>query len=70
MNPSVSGANIEQATRLLLVQWEACREQWRDRKAYEFHERYLNMLPTIVSNTRPAIEDISNLLRKIKSDCE
>jgi hypothetical protein len=43
---------------------------WRDVKMHEFSERYLEPLPGDLSKARVVMEEIDELLKKVRSDCE
>jgi len=63
-------ANLESATREVLLAWERACEQWRDSKAQQFGQTFIEPLPELASQGRNAMENLESLLRKIKHDCE
>ena len=70
MNPRGSAANLAQAFKDLAVEWEATRTDWRDVKAREFAETYIDVLPQQIARATGVIEEIDVLLRKVRHDCE
>jgi hypothetical protein len=69
---SVKGAasNLVEALKELNVEWDRLRTSWRDMKMREFGERYLEPLPNDVSRAKSVMEEIDELLKKVRSDCE
>jgi hypothetical protein len=69
---SVKGAasNLVEALKELNVEWDRLRTSWRDMKMREFGERYLEPLPNDVSRAKSVMEEIGELLKKVRSDCE
>lgn len=63
-------ANLEAATRDMLLAWERAREQWRDAKSQQFGHTYIEALPELSVQARDAMTHMESLLRKIKHDCE
>ena len=70
MNTSTSAANLAQAMKNLSVQWQQTRAEWRDAKAIEFDDTYLEVLPQQVARATAAIEELETLLKKVRRDCE
>lgn len=70
MSTQGSSAQLEAAWRDLAAAWQHVNDDWRDARAREFEQRYLEKLPNLVMNARRAIEDIDHLLRKMRHDCE
>ncbi|MBX7206928.1 MAG: hypothetical protein K1X78_01345 [Verrucomicrobiaceae bacterium] len=70
MSGHVSGANLSQAVQDLLVEWDHTRAYWRDQKAQEFHQKYLEILPDLVTKANSLISEVDALLRKVRQDCE
>jgi hypothetical protein len=61
---------LAQASRTLLVEWEKTKADWRDVKSQEFERAYLENLFNEIASTTAAMEEIDNLLKKVRSDCE
>jgi hypothetical protein len=70
MNTRTSASNLAQAMKELSLKWQQTRADWRDAKAIEFDDRYLEVLPQHVARASSAIEEIDALLKKVRSDCE
>lgn len=70
MNTRVNAANLAQAAKILMLDWTRTKEQWRDVKSREFEEQFLANLPHHMARAGAVMEEIDNLLRKVKSDCE
>ena len=70
MNLSGVNANLEQALKEFRLEWEQTRNYWRDSKAEEFDQRYLDQLPTQVARTIRAIQELELILKKVRNDCE
>lgn len=62
--------NLIQNARELSEQWHATKLHWRDAKALEFEKTYLEPLPGLMTKTGTMINELENLLRKIRKDCE
>jgi hypothetical protein len=70
MSTRSSAANLGQAMKTLRVEWQEARASWRDVKAQEFEQKYLEDLPGQVARAASVIEELDSLLRKVKADCE
>lgn len=70
MNTRTSASNLAQAMKDLSVEWQQTRAEWRDAKAIEFDDTYLEILPQQIARATAAIEEIETLLKKVRRDCE
>jgi hypothetical protein len=70
MSLKVSASNLASAATELNVHWQNTRASWRDAKALEFSQTYLEELPHLVQRANAVMNEIDNLLRKVKQDCE
>jgi hypothetical protein len=70
MNTRTSAANLAQAMKNLSLEWQQTRAEWRDAKAIEFDDTYLEVLPQQVARATAAIEELEILLKKVRRDCE
>jgi hypothetical protein len=70
MNVSAIRNRLEMLTRELSRNWEDTRPSWRDAKAQEFEQRYLQELSAQVDKTGTAIEKLDELLNRVRGDCE
>ena len=70
MNTRTSAANLAQAMKELSLEWQQTRAEWRDAKAIEFDDTYLEVLPQQVARATAAMEELEALLKKVRRDCE
>jgi len=70
MSTRSSAANLAQAMKDLSLAWQETRSQWRDTKAIEFDDQYLEVLPQHVARAASAMEEIEALLKKVRNACE
>jgi len=64
------GSRLNGVTKDLYLQWAQARENWRDAKAQEFEQKYLEELWSTVDKTIGVIEQLDQLLARIRKDCE
>lgn len=57
-------------SRELIRNWQDTQEIWRDRKAKEFDQTYMQPLFDAADNAVAAMEDLDKLLAKLRKDCE
>jgi len=69
MNVGALRNRLEMLTRELLRQWEETQVFWRDAKAQEFDQRYVQQLRAGVDKAGVAIEKLDELLSRVKNDC-
>lgn len=65
-----ASANLESATRDLMLAWNRAQEQWRDAKSQQFHHQFIEPLPDQANHARNAMGQLEAVLRKIKNDCD
>ncbi len=70
MHDSVDSMNFIQNARELSDHWHDTKVYWRDAKALEFEKNYLEPLPGLMNKTGSMLNELENLLRKIRKDCE
>lgn len=70
MNTRVSASNLIQAAKELSAEWHHTKEHWRDAKAREFEEKFLEPLPGYIARACRMMEEVDTLLRKVRKDCE
>jgi hypothetical protein len=70
MSTKASASNLNQGLRELTVSWQATKAYWRDQKALEFEQKYLERLPAQVAMVKTVMDDMDILLRKVRNDCE
>ena len=64
------GSRLSALTKELWNHWQQTRASWRDLKSQEFEQRYLGELTASVDRTVAVIEQLDNIIAKIKKDCE
>lgn len=70
MSTSGSGARLTALTKHLEEQWQQTRQFWDDAKADEFEQRFLRELETVSNVTCAGIDNLEQILRNLKNDCE
>ena len=70
MNVAGSASNLNEAYKELLAAWDQTRDRWRDAKAAEFGEKYIESLPVDIAKAISAMGDIDKILKKIRTACE
>jgi hypothetical protein len=70
MNLSGNKSRLVGLTREISLQWSETKNYWRDAKSQEFERRYMVELFTNVDRTVTILEQLEELLKKIRSDCE
>ncbi len=70
MSATANTVGLQQAFRKLNVAWQQTRGQWRDVKSREFEQTYLEPLPQALTQASMVMDEIGNLIRKVKEDCE
>jgi hypothetical protein len=70
MSASGSKGLLLDATRQLQARWSDTRATWRDHKAAEFEEQYLASLTSNVHTALRVIDELEQLLHKVRIDCE
>jgi hypothetical protein len=70
MSTQGNSANLAQAARVLNLEWEKTKAQWRDARSLDFEDKYLAELPGQIAAAINAIEDMEALSKKVRSDCE
>jgi hypothetical protein len=67
---SLGSSSLSQQAKQIAIAWQALREEWRDVKADQFEKRYLEDLPAELNRAALVMEELDNLLKRIRSDCE
>ncbi len=70
MNLSASRSRIEMLTRELLRSWDDTKISWRDQKATDFENQFLQELALSVEKTGTVLEKLDQLLTRVRTDCE
>jgi hypothetical protein len=70
MNLSGNKSRLVGLTREISLQWSETKNFWRDAKSQEFERRYMMELFTNVDRTVAVLEQLEELLKKVRSECE
>jgi hypothetical protein len=70
MSLSGSRSRLAAISKELSLRWRETRHSWKDHKAVEFEQRYLDDLLARVDKTVTVVEKLDQLLAKVRSDCE
>ena len=70
MSLSGNKGRLTGLTRDLLIQWAETKNHWRDAKSEEFEQRFMAELSAHVNRTVMVLEQLEELLKKVRSDCE
>ncbi len=67
---SASSIRLEGITRELRERWLQTKETWSDAKSLEFEQKYMAELFASVDRAVGVIDQLDQLLAKIRKDCE
>jgi hypothetical protein len=67
---NASGTRLGALTKELYVQWQQTKQYWNDARSQEFERKYLQELFASVDKSVTVIEQLDELVAKIKKDCE
>jgi hypothetical protein len=70
MSLKSNGSRLDALTRELANQWQQTKEYWQDAKCREFEHQYMEELLASVDQAVTVIEQLDNLVNKIRNDCE
>jgi hypothetical protein len=70
MNLSGNKGRLIGLTRELLLQWDETKNHWRDAKSEEFERKFMGELSAHVNRATVVLEQLEELLKKVRSDCE
>ena len=57
-------------TRDITLQWSETKNYWRDAKIEEFERQFMDELSAHVNRAAHVLEQLEELLKKVRSDCE
>jgi hypothetical protein len=57
-------------TRDISLEWAETKNYWRDAKSEEFERRFMSELSVHVNRAVIVLEQMDELLKKVRSDCE
>lgn len=69
MSAEASSRKLHDAMRTLSLRWEQAREHWDDAVARRFHEDYLEEADDAVRAAMSAMNRISDVMRRARSEC-
>lgn len=70
MSLDATRARLVGLTRELSARWRETRDLWTDAKRDEFEERFLAPLWAGVDRADTALEQLDELVSKVRKDCE
>jgi hypothetical protein len=63
-------AKLTDARKKLLAQWDSTQSDWNDAVSRRFGEKYLTPMEKNIQVAIAAMEQMQDVLRRIKRDCE
>jgi len=70
MNLSGNKSRLVGLTRELILEWDETKTHWRDLKSAEFERQYLTELSANVNRAVLVLDQLEELLKKTRSECE
>ncbi len=70
MNLSGNKSRLVGLTRELSLHWDDTKNHWRDAKSSEFEQKYIVELAAQVDRTVVVLDQLEEILKKMRSDCE
>jgi hypothetical protein len=70
MNILANRTRLLAVARELSAQWQDTREKWRDQNAVRFEREFLDEIVQGVNNTCTTINQLDQLIARIRKDCE
>lgn len=70
MSLNASKSRLAALTKDLAAKWRETREDWRDDRAREFEQRYMDDLLSSVTNSLNSIDHLEKILNRIRDDCQ
>jgi len=70
MNLSGNKGRLTGLTRELMFAWDDTKNHWRDAKSEEFERKYVQELSAHVNRATLVLEQLEELLKRVRSDCE
>ena len=69
MSLNASRGRLAALTKNLSGKWYETKDKWRDKKAEEFEQKFINDLTDNVSSALAVIEKLDATLTQIRKDC-
>ena len=57
-------------TKILVNDWQDCKEHWQDKQANQFEKQYIEGLLQNVGASVEIIAKLDKLITQVKKDCE
>jgi hypothetical protein len=70
MNLSGNKGRLVGLTREFSLQWSETQTHWHDAKSEEFDRKFMVELSAHVNRAVVVLEQLEELLKKVRSDCE
>jgi hypothetical protein len=70
MNLSGNKSRITGLAKEINNRWAGTREHWRDQRGAEFEQRFMSELTPRVAVAVTAIEQLDELFKRIRKECE
>lgn len=70
MSLNASKSRLASLTTDLASRWRETQEYWRDERAREFGQHYMDDLLASVTHTLNSIGKLERILKRIREDCE
>jgi len=70
MNLSGNKSRLVGLTRELILEWDETKTHWRDLKSAEFERQFLTELSANVNRAVLVLDQLEELLKKTRSECE
>lgn len=70
MSLNSSKSRLATLTKDLAARWRETREYWRDDKAREFEQHYMDDLLSGVTNALNNVDNLERIINQIRSDCD
>jgi hypothetical protein len=70
MNPGGIKSRLGSLTKGLATRWDETRNYWKDAKSLEFEQRYMTELFANVDKAITVLEQLDEILAKVRKDCE
>jgi hypothetical protein len=70
MSMSGNKGRLVGLTRDISLEWAETKNYWRDVKSEEFERRFMSELTVHVNRAVLVLDQMDELLKKVRSDCE
>jgi hypothetical protein len=67
---NASSARLSAITKELWMNWQQTKQYWNDVKSQEFEQKYLLELHSSVDRAVAVMDQLNELVGKIRKDCE